>query len=279
MFTSSRTLIASLALCAAVVGAKSANAGGFKFKGGSSGNNGGSTNSFKINWGANNSNHNQLKKGDYVKKHFDWHHDHHHHLHHHHNRIRYVAPLYVYSKCYHPQFQCCYVFPGDTWYSISKRNYGVNFLTRHVASFNGLSTNSRLVPGQRLRLPVVNANGSLAVSNAPMPAPFAPQGIPLAAHRAPQQPTLPRVAIGSTLMLDGESLGTEKGIVRLQINGMTLPVEVIEWTVGTVKAQLPKMELTRAVKAELEVLRADGSVASNSAIELTPAETRVALGN
>jgi len=94
-----------------------------------------------------------------------------------------------------------------------------------------------------------------------------------------EEPTLPRVAIGSTLMLDGKSLSTEKGIVRLQISGMTLPVEVIEWTAGSVKVQLPKMDLSRPVKADLEVLRADGSLASNSAIELTPAATRLALGN
>ena len=45
------------------------------------------------------------------------------------------------------------------------------------------------------------------------------------------------------------------------------------------KIQLPKMELSRPVKASLEVLRADGSLASKSAIELTPAATRLALGN
>ena len=33
------------------------------------------------------------------------------------------------------------------------------------------------------------------------------------------------------------------------------------------------------MKAEIEVLRADGSVASKSAIELTPANSRLAQGN
>jgi hypothetical protein len=258
----------------------------------------------------------------------------------------------VYSQCYHPLFRSCYVFPGDTWYSISKRVYGVEFLCKHIASYNGLSMYSPLVPGQMLRLPVVNANGSLAVSNAPMPAPFSSQGMPFAAQgvqgpsiapqgsvngpaptglpsgvnmAAPQglpnsmnamstasqgpsvppleatfnspktepaatatpaanirtvkeEPTLPRVAIGSTLVLDGDSLGDEKGIVRLRISTLTLPVEVIEWTTSSVKIELPKMELGRPVKASLEVMRADGSVASKSEIELTPAATRLALG-
>jgi hypothetical protein len=94
-----------------------------------------------------------------------------------------------------------------------------------------------------------------------------------------EEPTLPRVAVGSTLMLDGESLGDEKGIVRLRMGALTLPVEVVEWTASSVKIQLSTMELGRPVKASLEVLRADGSLASKSEIELTPATTRLALGN
>jgi hypothetical protein len=39
------------------------------------------------------------------------------------------------------------------------------------------------------------------------------------------------------------------------------------------------VELTGAVKAEIEVLRSDGSMASKSAVELTAAESRLALGN
>jgi hypothetical protein len=339
MFSSKNTLIASLALCAAVVGAKMAQAEGFKF-GGGSGNNGNSKSSFKINFSGNSGSHTHFKNGSHFKKH--WHHDHHHHHHHH---ARYIEPVrIVYSQCYHPEFRCCYVFPGDTWYSISKRVYGVEFLCKHIASYNGLSMSSPLVPGQMLRLPVVNANGSLATSNAPMPAPFATQVAPFAAQSAPLGPqappmasqdltnelppqaspsgmspspqglqgpsvpsvettltaakvepaasatsaasirtvekerTLPRVAVGSTLALDGESLGDETGSVRLRIGALALPVEVIEWTASSVKIELPKMELGQPVRANLEVLRADGSLASKSEAELTPAATRLALG-
>jgi len=308
-------LIASLALCAAVGVANIAQAEGFKF--GGSGNNSNGKSSFKFNIGGNSGSHGQFKK--YSSCHNDFHDYHHHH-------VRYVQPVrLVYSQCYHPQFSGCYVFPGDTWYSISRRVYGVDFLCKHIASYNGLSMFSPLVPGQMLRLPVVNANGSLAMSNAPIQAPLAPQGssagfVPQAtpisgmsaASAAPQgptsdpprsdfatpnaepaasvtpaanirtvkdEPTLPRVAIGTTLMLDGESLGDEKGSVRLQMGALALPVEVTEWTNSSVKISLPKMELGRPVKASLEVLRADGSLASKSEIELTPAATRLALGN
>jgi hypothetical protein len=256
---------------------------------------------------------------------------------------------YVYSKCYYPPFQCCYVYPGDTWYTISQRIYGVDYMCKHIAAYNGLTMGSPLTAGQMLRLPVINQNGSLARSSAPMPAPlslpgggvptqgaqfgpqglpggspngFAPQGVPagLGPQGSPNglatssigpqsvetaslttsgpptgqpegpttppanirsvtnEPTLPRVAIGSTLALDGESLGSEKGTVRLRVSGLALPVDVIEWSETSVKIQLPKMDLSNPMKAELEVVRADGSLASKSGIELTPAATRVALG-
>lgn len=326
MKTSKNSLIAVLTIGVAVLASSSATAGGFSFGGGGGGGNkGGNKGSmnFKFNSGHNHDNHNHNHHKKYSS---NWHHGHYDHYH-----VRYVKPAtVVYSQCYHPQFQSCYVYPGDTWYTISKRIYGVDFLCKHIASYNGLSMGSPLVAGQMLQLPVVNANGSLAASTAPMPTPFVsptataiPQGVP--SGMAPQtmqvglnsvapmptsqptipeqnfsttpviqpvsaassatirtvsdEPTRPRVAIGSTLELDGDSLGAEKGTVRLRINSLSLPVEVLEWNSTTVKIQLPKMDLTAAMNAELEVVRADGSVASSSGIELTPAATRLALGN
>jgi hypothetical protein len=54
---------------------------------------------------------------------------------------------------------------------------------------------------------------------------------------------------------------------------------VLEWNDSSVQVKMPAMDLAEAMKADLEVLRADGSLASKSAIELTPAATRLALGN
>ena len=42
---------------------------------------------------------------------------------------------------------------------------------------------------------------------------------------------------------------------------------------------LPKVELAGALKAAIEVLRADGSLASKTGIELSPAAETLALGN
>jgi hypothetical protein len=119
-------------------------------------------------------------------------------------------------------------------------------------------------------------NGPVSIPSTQLSAPTTPTAD---IRTISDEPKLPTVAIGSVLMLEGESLGDEKGIVRLRISNMSLPVEVIEWSASSAKIQLPKMDLAGSMKADLEVLRADGSLASKTAIELTPAATRLALGN
>jgi hypothetical protein len=300
----------------------------------------------------------------------------------------YVHPIVV-EPCYHP-FHCfAIVNPGDTWFTLSLREYGRPHLWKKIAIFNGLPLNAGLAAGMQLRLPVIHPNGVLLPSSAPAPfavagpapiglpqggtipgiaapqANFIPQGGPQAGPIGPQagglpqganfaapqgapmnapamnsqsfggapvnapnmgapngapnmfqgngptmpnsvpqnfgQPNgeapamnsaptanigtvstearLPSVAIGSVLTLDGQSLGNDRGIVRLKVNGLALPIEVLEWNATIVKIQLPQLELAGAIKAEIEVLRADGSLASKSAVELTPATNRLALSN
>jgi hypothetical protein len=96
---------------------------------------------------------------------------------------------------------------------------------------------------------------------------------------ATPEESFPSVAMGSILMLDGQSLGDMAGTVRMRINGLALPVKVLDWSADGAKIQLPQLELATAIEAEIEVIRADGSLASKSAINLTPAATRLALGN
>jgi hypothetical protein len=142
------------------------------------------------------------------------------------------------------------------------------------------------MPPQALQM---NANGGSLAPQAPFNGP-ATGSTPDARPSAPVLPTanirvasaerpLATVAIGSVLSLDGQALGGERGIVRLRVNGLALPVEVLEWSAESAKIRLPELDLEGPVKAEIEVLRADGSLASRTAIELSSAATRVALGN
>jgi hypothetical protein len=309
----------------------------------------------------------------------------------------YVQPIVV-EPCYYPQHCFAIVCPGDTWFTLSLREYGRPHLWKKIAIFNGLPLNAGLAAGMQLRLPEIHPNGALLPSSAPAPVALAapaglpqaggfpnggipqanfipqggsqfgptgpqanfgpqagglpqganfaaPQGLPTsgATMNAPSMnapafggapngtpnfgtpngapsmfqgngptmtpnavpnmsqpkidaptvdaaPTanirtvsteerLPSVAIGSILTLDGQSLGDGRGSVRLVVNGLALPVEVLEWNASVVKVQLPQLDLAGALKAQIEVLRADGSLASKSAVELTPATNRLALSN
>ncbi|MEX2317549.1 MAG: hypothetical protein WD669_10390 [Pirellulales bacterium] len=270
----------------------------------------------------------------------------------------YVAPVYT---CYRPLHCFVFVLPGDTWATISQREYGSPKFWPSIASFNGLGGGTQLFVGQQIRLPEIHPSGALTASSAPAPAPFAiptqsfpiagtpnmlpnagqglplngvglpvngspmigspisgaspvtPNGSPIVSQNfvnapignagapimnasAPMasmtnsvpsanirlvsaEPSIPSVAIGSELLLDGQSLGEASGSVRLRLSGVALKVEVLDWSAEAVKIRLPELDLAAAMRAELEVLRADGSLASKSAVQLTPAGTKLAQGN
>jgi hypothetical protein len=207
----------------------------------------------------------------------------------------YIEPRY--DRCYHPEHCYTYVFPGDTWGSICSREYGNRNLWKNLVSYNGFRSGANLFVGQKLMLPVINSDGSLAASDAPAGTPFIAQtpavapvettqfsapsapSAPSAKLQIESEPSLPSVAVGSTVTLDGQEFGSDQGAVRLRISGMALPAEVIEWNGSSAKVKLPAMDLTSAMRADIEVIRADGSLASQSAIQLTPATNRLALGN
>ncbi len=211
----------------------------------------------------------------------------------------------VYGQAFEPFHSTYICLPGDSFYTVSLKEYGTSSNQFYIARFNGLAPNAALVPGQRLVLPTIRANGQLSVSNRPAgvgdTTPV--QGFPVTTPTSPitsnltqavntvtsnfasavkpaaTEPALPKVTVGSTLVLDGQTFGEEKGVARLRVSGLSLPVEVLEWTNSSAKVRLPQVELTSATKVELEVLRADGSLASKSAIELTPAADRLAQTN
>lgn len=96
---------------------------------------------------------------------------------------------------------------------------------------------------------------------------------------AAEEPARTQIQIGSVLVLDGQPLGSTKGTVRLLVGNLAMPVEVLEWTSTAAKIRMPMMDLAGPMKADLEVLRADGSLASSSPIEVTPAAPQIATSN
>lgn len=201
-----------------------------------------------------------------------------------------------FGQAYEPFHSSYFVQPGDSFYTVSLKEYGTSSAMNHIARFNRLATNAALVPGQRLLLPSISANGRLTQSRAPAAEAMqavatpavtattatttAPATVAAAVAPAPApEPTRMSVPTGSTLQLDGQTLGSETGVARLRISGVAFPVEVVEWSPESTKIRLPKLDVGSTTKAELEVLRADGSLASSNAIELTAPATGLASTN
>lgn len=213
---------------------------------------------------------------------------------------------HYYDGCYHPYnlyvidavavprryepFHCNYfVNPGDTWYLISMKEYGTADNATFIARFNGMTTFSPLVVGQQLMLPTISTTGALTASQAPameMPqvaaeAPAATSeegpsvsGAATSANVAPKEAAetvRPKMAVGSTLLIDGATFGEKPGKAQLRMGGATLKVEVVEWTTNAVKIRLPRLELAGTSNGDIEIVRADGVVVTQAAIELVAA--------
>jgi nucleoid-associated protein YgaU len=71
-----------------------------------------------------------------------------------------------------PLHSTCIVTAGDSFASISRREYGTTFNAPYIAKFNRLSLNRVLVPGQFLVLPSVGPNNVLLPSHAPVATPL-----------------------------------------------------------------------------------------------------------
>jgi len=199
------------------------------------------------------------------------------------------------GRAYEPFHSTYVVQPGDSFYEVALKEYGSSTPARFIAQFNNMPSNAGLVLGQTLRLPSISSTGRLSVSRAPIAEslPGTPEGSPVAnfgtgsgtsgttakfaSSTMTTEAPRPKVNVGSTLLVDGQTFGDKPGTARLRVSGLSLPIEVVEWTTSSVKIHLPTVELTSATKADIEVVRADGTLASKTAVELDAAT--VALTN
>ncbi len=79
---------------------------------------------------------------------------------------------------------------------------------------------------------------------------------------------LPQIPVGATVTLNGKDLSDKEGQVVLQIGEIALPATVTAWQNNSVTCTLPVLGLTKASKATLHVLNADGKTASMFNCEL-----------
>ncbi len=79
--------------------------------------------------------------------------------------------------------------------------------------------------------------------------------------------SLPQLVPGTTIVVAGQNLGLDKGQVLVQVGGIALPAEIVAWEMDKVTIVLPMVALMAPTKAELLVLRADGSMARKMPFE------------
>jgi hypothetical protein len=79
---------------------------------------------------------------------------------------------------------------------------------------------------------------------------------------------LPQIPVGATLTLNGKDLTDKEGQVVLQVGDIAVPATIKEWKNDSVTCTLPVLGLTKASKATLHVLKADGKTASTLNCEL-----------
>ncbi len=87
---------------------------------------------------------------------------------------------------------------------------------------------------------------------------------------------LMQVPVGATITLQGSDLGDQIGMLVVQIDKISLPAQVNEWKPDGVSVTLPMLGLAGPTRAQLWMVRADGAVAANVAVELLPAQQQAA---
>ncbi len=87
--------------------------------------------------------------------------------------------------------------------------------------------------------------------------------------------TLTSIPVHATFRLSMANLNAESGVALIQVRGMTLPVEVLEWKSDSVVLQLPAMGLNEPAETELTILDASGTLVQNSKFLMVPAATIV----
>lgn len=100
---------------------------------------------------------------------------------------------------------------------------------------------------------------------------------PATPNAGPNDRPLPSIVIGSLMTINGQQLGDNRGTVRLMVNGSPVPLEIVEWSAASAKVRIPGA-LPPGIQAQIEIMRADGSVVAKDAVQLAAGQ-KVAAAN
>jgi nucleoid-associated protein YgaU len=102
-------------------------------------------------------------------------------------------------------------------------------------------------------------------------------GQPAPPNAGPSDRPLPSILIGSIMTINGQPLGENRGTVRLIVNGSPVALEIVEWSANGAKVRIPA-DLPAGLQAQIEILRADGSLVAKDAVQLAAGQ-KVAAAN
>jgi hypothetical protein len=190
-----------------------------------------------------------------------------------------VEPARYSGQAYEPAHSNYVVLPGDSFYTISLKEYSTSKNSAFIAKYNSMPEDQGLTPGQVIQLPSISTDGELSESSSPIADELQAQQDSEVAivntkvnSKAPVvEAPRPKVTIGSTLVVDGQPFGQKQGAARLRVGGASLKIQILKWTAGSVKIRLPNLDLDSSVKGDIEVLKADGSLASRTPVEVSAA--------
>jgi hypothetical protein len=82
---------------------------------------------------------------------------------------------------------------------------------------------------------------------------------------------LPEIPANATFKMAIASLGAAEGAAAVDVKGVGMMVEILQWNPDSVVVRLPAVELQQKALSELAVLRADGSLAHTLKFNMLPA--------
>lgn len=78
---------------------------------------------------------------------------------------------------------------------------------------------------------------------------------------------------GQQVSIEGSRLGVQPGVVSVNVGGLQLQAQVLNWTATKVDAVIPQLPLSAAATAQVAVVDAQGQLADQLDVLLVPAVT------
>jgi hypothetical protein len=91
--------------------------------------------------------------------------------------------------------------------------------------------------------------------------------------------TLPEIPSNATFKMQVAGLGAAKGIAAVEVNGVGMPAELLEWNGDSVVIRLPAVGLSQPAISNLYVLQADGSMVKDLKFKMLPALSTAVASN